>query len=342
MAHFAVSRPLADTAVRTRRAVPEPRNVVQLTVHPRAFAFAVVGVAELEPALRLWRDRFGMLVVARREGGDPGLATAWGLAADGIVDQVLLRTPGMTQGGLHLVRFREPGVVVREGAAASDLVPKSVDVAVRDIQARYAELAADGHQFRSPVGRLASDQMVVHQVHLGIHDAVNLVFFEREGIAEQVGPKGYGLIPQIVATSPDNRLERAFYEGVLGLRQTSNDRFDGPAVEKTIGLPPGGALDIRVFGDADCVQGRLEIVQYEGVRSADLYPRARPPARGLLSVTYVVADVGAILARAAAQDAPPMRAAPLDHGVVTTIFGTARMATLASPAGLRIDLLEAR
>ena len=69
-------------------------------------------------------------------------------------------------------------------------------------------------------------------------------------------------------------------------------------IEKTIGLPPGGALDIRVFGDADCVQGRLEIVQYEGAKSADLYPRARPPARGLLSVTYVVADVAAILARA--------------------------------------------
>ena len=272
--------------------------MVQLTVHPRAFAFAVVGVAELEPALRLWRDRFGMQVVARREGGDPGLATAWGLAADGIVDQVLLRTPGMTQGGLHLVRFRVPGPAVRENAAATDLVPKSVDIATREIQARYDELSAAGYKFRSPIGKFVTDKVVVHEVHMPGPDGVNFVFVEQEGHPEPVSPKGYGVMPQMVAISPDNKLEKAFFEGVMGLKETSYNRFSGPEVEKTIGLPKGAGLDIRIFGDPAYDYGRLEIVQYEGAKSTDLYPRAKPPARGLLSVTYFVPDVGAILARA--------------------------------------------
>ena len=179
-------------------------------------------------------------------------------------------------------------------------------------------------------------------MHLGIHDAVNLVVFFNARASPSRWVEGYGLIPQIVATSPDNRLERAFYEGVLGLRQTSNDRFDGPAVERPSACRRAARARHPRVRRRRLRRGRLEIVQYEGVRAPTcIRVRGRRRAR-LLSVTYVVADVGAILARAAAQDAPPMRAAPLDHGVVTTIFGTARMATLASPAGLRIDLLEPR
>jgi hypothetical protein len=256
-----------------------------------------------------------MELVARRQGTDPGLAQAWGLGAGDIVDQALLRTPGMEQGGVHLVRFRLPGPAVRENAAPTDLVPKSVDIAARDLKARYDELLAAGYKFRSPIGKF---------------------------VTEKVSDKGYGVMPQIVAISPDNKLEKAFFEQVLGLQETSYNRFSGPEVEKTIGLPKGAGLDIRIFGDPAYDYGRLEIVQYEGVKSADLYPRAKPPARGMLSVTYFVPDVGAILAKATAPGAPKMRAAPLDHGVVRSIFGESRMASLTSPAGLRIDLVERR
>ena len=44
-----------------------------------------------------------------------------------------------------------------------------------------------------------------------------------------------------------------------------------------------GARLVRIFGDPAYDYGRLEIVQYEGAKSTDLYPRAKPPARGLLS-----------------------------------------------------------
>jgi hypothetical protein len=157
-----------------------------------------------------------------------------------------------------------------------------------------------------------------------------------------VSPEGYGVAPQIVAISPDNLREKAFLEQVLGLEETSYHRFAGPEVERTIGLPAGAGLDIRIFGDPAYAYGRLEIVQYEGVMGADLYPRARPPARGLLSVTFFVPDVAAVLARAAAAASATTAsfAAPVDHGVRRTIFGEARIATLTSPAGLRIDLVQ--
>ena len=326
------------------RSTQESSPVPSTAVNPKAYAYAVISVADMDQALALWSGRFGMRIAVRREGSDPGLAAVWGVGTDAIIDQALLLTPGMAQGGIHLVRFRIPGPAVREGAASTDLVPKSVDIAVRDLPSRHAELEAAGYRFRSRIGRFETDGVVVNEVHLPGPDGVNLVFLEQEGKPEPVSPEGYGVAPQIVAISPDNRREKAFFERVLGLEETSYHRFAGPEVERTIGLPPGAGLDIRIFGDAGYDYGRLEIVQYEGVKSADLYPHARPPARGLLSVTFFVPDVGVVLARAAAlaaeTGAGAMRAPPIDHGVVDTVFGTARMATLTSPAGLRIDLVQ--
>lgn len=312
--------------------------------NPKAFAYVVLSVADMDQALGLWVSRFGMQVVVRRQGADAALARLWGLADGEIIDQALLVTPGREQGGVHLVRFRVPGPVIREGAAATDLVPKSVDIAVHDIATRYAELEAAGFKFRSPIGRFVTDGIVVHEVHMAGPDGVNLVFLEQEGKPEHVSAQGYGVSPQVIATTPDNLGEKAFFETVLGLDETSYHRFSGPEVERTIGLPPGGALDVRIFGDTGYDYGRLEIVQYEGVKSNDLYPRAVPPARGMLAVTFYVKDIAAILGRAQAlvQSRGPasMRKPPVDHGVVDTLFGRSRMATLTSPAGLAVQLVE--
>jgi hypothetical protein len=63
-----------------------------------------------------------------------------------------------------------------------------------------------------------------------------------------------------------------------------------------------------------------------------------------LSVTFFVKDIGDILRRAASlqqsRGVGAMRAPPRDHGVIETIFGQARLATLMSPAGLVVLLVE--
>jgi len=318
--------------------------VLSLNVNPRAFAYVLISVTDMDQALDLWATRFGMEVVVRRRGDDHGLSRLWGLADDDIVDQALLVTPGRQQGGIHLVRFRQPGPAVREGAAPTDLVPKSVDIAVHDIQSRFAELEAAGFKFRSKIGRFETDGIVVHEVHMNGPESVNIVFLEMEGKPEHVSIRGYGVAPQVIATTPDNLGEKAFFESVLDLDETSYHRFSGPEVERTIGLPPGGALDVRIFGDSDYDYGRLEIVQYEGVKSNDLYSRAQPPARGFFSVSFFVKDIGETLDRVASlqqsRGIGAMRAPTRDHGVVETIFGRARMATLTSPAGLVVLLVE--
>jgi catechol 2,3-dioxygenase-like lactoylglutathione lyase family enzyme len=317
------------TAEPAREVVPVPQT---MAVHPLTFAYVVISVADMDLALALWVDRFGMEIVARRDGRDAALAAAWGLPPGDIIDQALLRTPGVREGGVHLVRFRVPGPAVRDGAAPTDLVPKSVDIAVRDIQARYDEMSAAGFRFRAPVNRLVTQTgQEVFETHMFGPDGLNLVFVEQPAHPEPVSARGYGVAPQIVVISPDNLRESSFWQSLLGLEQISHNQFAGAAIEKAVGLPPGAKLDIRIMGDTQVDYGRIEIVQYEGATSRDLYPRAKPPARGQLSVTYFVPEIDSIVARGGSLGVR-------DLGTFNGIYGEGRLATVTTPAGLRVDL----
>ena len=307
-----------------------------MAVHPLAFAYVVMSVADMDQALGLWVRQIGMEIVTRRTGPDAALARAWGLDAAEIVDQALLRTPGAREGGIHLVRFRQPGPAVREGAAPTDLVPKSVDVGVRDIQARFDELTAAGYRFRSSVNRMGSQPgREFYEVHMHGPDEINIVLLEVPARPRKTNDKGYAVAVQLVMISPDNTRDAAFFKALLGIEQVSGSRISGPEIERTVGLPPGAALDIRIVGDREIGLGRVEIVQYTGAPSRDLYPRARPPARGILSVTYLVPDVAPILAAGAALGVG-------DLGEVDGIYGPGRMATATTPAGLRVDVFAPR
>jgi catechol 2,3-dioxygenase-like lactoylglutathione lyase family enzyme len=325
-----------SAAARTRdpaRAEP-PQPAPTMAVHPLAYAYVVVSVADMDQALGLWVDRFGMELVTRRDGRDAALAAAWGLRPEEIIDQALLRTPGVRHGGLHLVRFRIPGPAVRDDAAPTDLVPKSIDIAVRDIEARYEELSVAGYRFRSPVNRLVTASGIeVFETHMLGPDGLNLVLLEQPAHPEPVSPKGYGVAPQVVVIASDNLRESSFWQSLLGLEQISHNRFGGPAIEKTVGLPRGAQLDIRIMGDSRIDYGRIEIVQYEGVAGRNLYPRARPPARGMLSVTYFVPELDSLIARGASLGVR-------DLGAFDGVYGTGRIASATTPAGLRVDLFE--
>jgi hypothetical protein len=170
---------------------------------------------------------------------------------------------------------------------------------------------------------------------MAAHDGLNLVFVEQPAHPEPVSDQGYGVAPQIVSITADNAAEAGFLQRLLGLAQVSHNTFGGPEVERTIGLPAGTKLDIRILGDPACDFGRLELVQYVGVRGEDRYPRARPPARGQLGVTYRVPDAAALLARAATEG---LAGSVRDLGTVDALYGRGRLLEAVTPAGLRLNL----
>jgi catechol 2,3-dioxygenase-like lactoylglutathione lyase family enzyme len=305
----AVALATAAGAARDDKAVKGPSA--------RSYAYAVIGVEDLGLALDLWHGRFGMEIAQRETGPDAELARVWGLPEDAIADQALLNAPGLLNGGVHLVQFATAAAPVRDGAQPADLAPQSIVVAVSGIEARYAELATDPGRFRSRLIERTADRATFHELHMDTHDSLDIVFREQLRRPEiVVGKNGYAAAPSIILTTSDLERDVAFFREVLGL--------------EIIGSGQGAT---RVLGARDSRFGRVELVQSADAGARDLYGRTVPPARGLISLTYVVADLKPIVTGG--------RAAGLaEHGRVRSIIGEGLMASVASPSGLRIDIIQ--
>jgi catechol 2,3-dioxygenase-like lactoylglutathione lyase family enzyme len=304
-----------------------------------AIARVTMGVADMQAVIELWIERFGLEIVARQAGPDPGLAELWGIPADQFVDQLLVRTPGAGEGWLHFVQFEQPGRPVRQAAAATDLGPKSLDVNCRDMPLRYAELRAAGYRFRSEISEYQVEDMNVREVQMPGHDDTNVVLIEAlsGGFAIDYSPAGYAGVTSFVVVVSDTIGESAFYRDVFGLDEVMHHRITGPGIEAAVGLPSGAALDMRLLGRESHMFGRMELIAYEGLRGQDRFPLARAPALGILCCGYAVESVRDCVAYARSLGVDARQVNDIE-----TIFGTGPMGVLYSPAGLRIEVHESR
>jgi catechol 2,3-dioxygenase-like lactoylglutathione lyase family enzyme len=314
-----------------------------------AFSHVTIGVTSLAEASRFWRDNFGLEVRAKCTGPDEALAGLWNMAPSAIVGQALVATPAgkdtgdhrswATAGALHLVEFRDPQPPVRQGAKVYDRLPKNLDLYTVDLPTRYGELAAAGHRFRAGWSEMRAGSDLFREVHLPGHDEINVVLLEviGPGYATPMTSQGYAGIGPLVTIVGNADAEASFYREVLGMATTLELALTGPDIERTVGLPPGAGLKIRVFGDPAEPLGRIEIIEYQQVEGEDLYPRARPPATGILHMNFRVPDLAPIRARLGRADV-----AMTEHGQVASICGTGPMLSFNSPAGLRIEVQGVR
>jgi catechol 2,3-dioxygenase-like lactoylglutathione lyase family enzyme len=311
--------------------MPEPRPAAALG----AFHHVTLGVTDLDETVAFWAGNFGLTTRARREGPDAGLGRLWNIPGEAIRRQALLHTPRAMVGALHLVEFVAPDPPVREGARVYDRLPKNIDLYTRDLATRFAELEAAGHRFRAPPAAMTAGQHVFREAQMPGPDGVNVVVIEAIGPGYDVplSPRGFAGAGPLVTIVPDVRAEGRFYQEVLGLGMTLDLQLGGPAIERAVGLPPGATLDLQVFGDPHEPLGRIEAIEYGQVEGDDLYPRARPPARGILHATWRIPGLDELRARLASAGV-----ALTEHGPVTALFGAGEMISFRSPAGFRIEV----
>lgn len=302
-----------------------------------AIAHVTVGVADLQPVFDLWIDRFGLEIVNRRRGPDPGLGKLWNIPAERIADQILIRTPGAATGWLHFVRFDKPDPPVRKGASVTDLGPKNLDVNCLDMPARYAELQGLGYSFRSDVVEYRVGDVHAREVQMPGHDETNIVLIEvlSDGFEVAFSATDYGAVTSFVVIVPDTRLEADFYRRIFGLDEVMYHRITGAEIEKAVGLPKGTALDMRLMGREKHIFGRMELIAYEGLAGENRFPLAIAPALGILQCGFAVESVKEFIetARSSGLAVDEVRD-------VETIFGAGHMGVLHSPAGLRIEVYQ--
>jgi catechol 2,3-dioxygenase-like lactoylglutathione lyase family enzyme len=317
----------------------EPRDAVsphdQRSPGEGVMSHVTVGVEDLATALELWVETFGFEVRSRRSGPDEGLARLWNLHPEEIAEQAIVESAGAGGGLLHLVEFASPGEPVRRGAANFDLCPKNLDLYTRDLPQRVAELRERGHSFKSEWVEFEVEDLVVREIHMPSHDDINVVLLELLGRSYPFSAKGYAGIGALVTVVPDAEEETRFYREFLELKLKSQNLLSGEEIERMIGLPSGASLDVRILGEAESSFGQMEIVEYRGVEGRDLYPRARPPARGILMAGYEVEDLAPLRRRARAANIQVE-----DLGRIETLTGSGPALLARSPAGFLIQFLQ--
>ena len=305
----------------------------------RSIDTIIVGVQNINEAIELWVNQFGLDIVSEREGIDADLSRLWQLDDDEITKQALLATPKIDVGKIHLVQFKNPSTAVRENANATDLGPKNLDVTCLDLPSKYDELIKMGYQFRSEyVGyQIESIGADVLEVQMPGHDHTNIIFVEQLGEKIQLSKRGYGGITSLVTIVSELDEETDFFMDIFSLKEALSEDLFGEHVEKMIGLPKGGGLRLNLLeGDELDRYGRVELVAYIGAeKQDDLYKIANPPALGTLHCVFRVEDIDNIKNKLRKRSVSFK-----EHGLLDLIYGKGEIISFRSPAGLRIEVQQ--
>jgi len=305
----------------------------------RSIDTIIVGVQNINEAIELWVNQFGLDIVSEREGIDADLSRLWQLEDDEITKQALLATPKIDVGKIHLVQFKNPTTAVRQNANATDLGPKNLDVTCLDLPSKYDELIKMGYQFRSEyVGyQVESIGADVLEVQMPGHDHTNIIFVEQLGEKIQLSKRGYGGITSLVTIVSELDEETDFFMDIFSLKEALSEDLFGEHVEKMIGLPKGGGLRLNLLeGDELDRYGRVELVAYIGAeKQDDLYKIANPPALGTLHCVFRVEDIDNIKNKLRKRSVSFK-----EHGLLDLIYGKGEIISFRSPAGLRIEVQQ--
>ena len=305
----------------------------------RSIDTIIVGVQNINEAIELWVNQFGLDIVSEREGIDADLSRLWQLEDDEITKQALLATPKIDVGKIHLVQFKNPSTAVRQNANATDLGPKNLDVTCLDLPSKYDELIKMGYQFRSEyVGyKIESIGADVLEVQMPGHDHTSIIFVEQLGEKIQLSKRGYGGITSLVTIVSELDEETDFFMDILSLKEALSEDLFGEHVEKMIGLPKGGGLRLNLLeGDEIDRYGRVELVAYIGAeKQDDLYKIANPPALGTLHCVFRVEDIDSIKNKLRNRSVSFK-----EHGLLDLIYGKGEIISFRSPAGLRIEVQQ--
>jgi catechol 2,3-dioxygenase-like lactoylglutathione lyase family enzyme len=304
-------------------------------IQQNAIAAAVIGVGSMTEALHHWVDVLGFEIQAQRTGAHLSLEKLWQLPERSIKSQVLLCSSKGDTGKLWLVEFAHPQAPVRADSTVIDLCPKSINLALSDLPARYDELLQSGFEFRSPFVSYPANGLTINEMQWLGTDALNVGMLELVGLRFSFNSSGYAGFTNFVSIVPDLEAETAFFHEVLGLPLYARHRLSGAAIETLVGLPAGTVLNMQVLGEHANALGRVQLIQYEGTHGNNLYPKACPPALGLLHATLVSSALPQLKERFASRQIEPQY-----YSSVETLWGNSEVLSCKSPAGLRLDIFS--
>ena len=303
-------------------------------------AFATMGVRDLRTTTTFYRDVFDYEQLAAGEIG-PQLAALWQVPAGTRARYAVLGRRGATRGRLRLLACEPPG----EHAWGQydryfDYGHYAINIRVPDIRSHWTRIIGAGARPKSgPTHWVVEPGMEAWDSLSWDPDGTLLdsytitgrpdVFRDLQGHASEV--------ETIAIHVGDADRSKRFY-AALGYSTFFDRRIDD--LGAFFHLPDGVVLrDVNLYKPECSGIGRIEIVQYEGLPGNPVGPLARPPRRGILSISFECEDLEAVAA-IVREHGGALESGP--HEVELPAVGPVRAQVATGPDGEMLELYQRR
>jgi len=302
---------------------------------PRIYQVSIA-TGDINRSLAFFRDYVGMDIIGDRYITYGELGQLWDLPSGTTARSVLLRQRQCST-LLEVLQFHSgTSRTIRDGANNWDYGIFNLGFVVENLDSIYKELISLGHKaFSSPV-IYAPMGNEVKEVIIMTPDDVPVVHLDRMTQNYTEGKARYIRLNHSLVIVEDAERTANFYREVIGLRETRRERLTGGAVDTVLALPAGTESRLHFVAGSDPDQLYLILMELS-VKGTSLAPVARPPNRGIFSITFEVADIVETLKRAESwgivPDAGPHLLSGDRHGKVET-------AVLRCPGGVLLELIK--
>lgn len=292
---------------------------------------------DIEPLLHLYGDLMGF----EDQGAEPvdgAWQAVWGLPL--VPERArLLGKPGSAGGWIRLVEV--PGLPQPAFTSRADRVgPLALDFYLRDPRAVERRLEEHGWRFLTeavhyplPGTDIAVRERMLVQPESGLLHATVL---HRPGqtrcVLDRTPDQDTSEVVAGVFVTDDLPGACAFAQDVLGAHRYFTGRFDGPAVERMLDLPPGGGFAATLFRGQTSRNARLEFAELRTPDSRT--PPSEPWPTAIAGCA--VDDLDALASRLAAGD----HGASTGLVTVETADGPAQRIGLRSSYGANFEFWE--
>ena len=280
-------------------------------------------------------------------GVDSEQLAAWGLGKGVTAKAIVLQNPGEFQGLVRLVEFvGAEQVQIRSSAQSWDTGGfLSLLLRSRGVDKNFAD--ARRYQwtgYNDPVTLYLGPERRLRNVVLRGPDGINFGIYERvvPGLPDWPNIKKLSRPFNSMQIVKDRDVTLAFYENVLGFvsmsignspaAQADANNFGLPANLVT-SIPLRSAIMHPVGGES----GRIEFVEWDGLKGRDLSDRAVAPNLGILTLRFPVSDAAAraadIVDRGGHLMTKPTRVAMPPYGDVSLFSAT-------TPDGIFLEFFE--
>lgn len=245
----------------------------------------------LDDLLALYTEGLGFAVVADRPVDDPVWQRLWALPVPPR-REVLLGKPGSQGGWLRLVDVpglpepRMPGRPDRDGAYAIDFYVRGADRVEERIGALGWGFRSEAQHYLLPGTPVEVRERMLVQSRSGLlHAIVEYRPGQTRCVLAEAPDEDCSEVVAVVFFTSHHAEATAFAAGVLGAKRYFSGRFEGPAVERMLGLGAGEGFEAALFRGPRSRNARLEFAATMApgpaggaVQAADPDPVARAVA----------------------------------------------------------------